>query len=293
MMADAAAPGSPSERISLVVSDVDGTLVTPDKLVAPSTIEAAQELRRAGIPLAAVSSRPPRGMASIARALALEVFAGFNGAVIVDADLNPLEENFVPVDAAESAVAGLRAAGADIWVFAGEDWLVTDLDGEYVAHERRTVGFEPTLVTDFDGHLARVGKIVGASSDYAMLAALEVDLSAKLGRRAVARRSQRYYLDVTHPTADKGHAVRAFAGRWGVPLAEVAVLGDQANDLPMFDVAGLSIAMANGTAEAKGKANFTTGPNDGGGWAAAIRDIVLPRVRAGKTVPAGRDADAS
>ncbi len=292
-MADAAGAKGLAERISLVVSDVDGTLVTPDKLVAPSTIEAAQELRRAGIPLAAVSSRPPRGMATIARALALDVFAGFNGAVIVDADLNRLEENYVSVGAAEAAVARLRAAGADIWVFAGEDWLVTDPDGEYVAHERRTVGFAPTVVRDFAGHLDRVGKIVGASSDFAMLAALEADLSAKLGRRAVARRSQLYYLDVTHPTADKGHAVRAFARRWGVPLAEVAVLGDQANDLPMFEIAGLSIAMGNGTAEAKGKADVTTGPNDGGGWAAAIRDIVLPRAPAARTVPAGRSADGS
>jgi Cof subfamily protein (haloacid dehalogenase superfamily) len=285
-MADAGAFKDPSERISLVVSDVDGTLVTPDKLVAPSTIAAAQELRRAGIPLAAVSSRPPRGMANIARALDLEVFAGFNGAVLVGADLTPLEENFVPVDAAEMAVAGLRSAGADIWVFAGDEWLVTDLDGEYVAHERRTIGFEPTLVRDFDGRLARVGKIVGASSDFAMLEKLEADLSSKLGERAVARRSQRYYLDVTHPTADKGHAVRAFARHWGVPLEEVAVLGDQANDLPMFNVAGLSIAMGNGTAEAKGKANFTTGPNDGGGWAAAIRDVILPRAGAAKSLPA-------
>lgn len=269
--------GAPSGRISLVVSDVDGTLVTHDKVVAVSTIAAAKALRQAGIPLAAVSSRPPRGMTATATALDLDLFAGFNGAVLVRPDLTPVEENYVPADAAQTAVAALQAGGADVWVFNGDEWLVTDLSGEYVAHERRTVQFEPTLVADFTGRLDRVGKIVGASSDFDRLAGLEADLSRKLGATAVARRSQRYYLDVTHATADKGHAVRAFARHWGVPLEEVAVLGDQGNDLPMFAVAGLSIAMGNGTAEAKAAAHFTTGSNDADGWAEAVRTVILPR----------------
>jgi len=269
--------GTPSGRISLVVSDVDGTLVTHDKIVAVSTIAAAKALRQAGIALAAVSSRPPRGMTTAAAALDLDLFAGFNGAVLVRPDLTPVEENYVPAEAAQTAIAALRAGGADVWVFNADQWLVTDLAGEYVAHEQRTVQFEPTLVTDFLGRLDRVGKIVGASSDFDGLAGLETELSRQLGATAVARRSQRYYLDITHATADKGHAVRAFARHWGVPLEEVAVLGDQGNDLPMFAVAGLAIAMGNGTAEAKAGAHFTTGSNDADGWAEAVRTIILPR----------------
>lgn len=264
-------------KISLVVTDVDGTLVTHDKMLAPSTIAAAQRLRESGIRLAAVSSRPPRGMRGIAEALELDLFAGFNGGLIVDQSMNVIERNLVPEAAARMAAAALEKAGADIWVFAGEDWLLTNPDGAYVPRELRTVQFEPTLVASFEPYLDQVGKIVASSTDFDLLARLEQELSAALGPLASARRSQRYYLDVTHPTADKGHATRAFAKHWGVPLAEVAVLGDMANDLPMFEVAGLAIAMGNAAPDVQAKASAVTASNDEDGWAQAIEQIVLPR----------------
>lgn len=269
----------PTRRISLVVSDVDGTLVTHDKMLAPSTIAAAHRLREAGVRLAAVSSRPPRGMGMIARALELDLFAGFNGGLIVDRTMKVIERNLVPEEAARSAIAALEAAGVDIWVFAGEDWLLTNPDGAYVPRELRTVQFEPKLVASFAPYLGEVGKIVASSTDFDLLARLERELSAALGPLAQARLSQRYYLDVTHPTADKGHAARAFAKHWGVPLDEVAVLGDMANDLPMFEVAGLAIAMGNAAPEVRAKAFAVTASNDEDGWAKAIEEIVLPRAK--------------
>lgn len=273
------APASPPSRISLVVSDVDGTLVKHDKSLAPSTIAAAARLRGAGIRLAIVSSRPPRGMAPLAKALDLDLFGGFNGSTIVDGAMRPVEQHFVPEEAVRTAIAAMQAFGAEIWVFDGEDWLVTDPAGAYVAHERRTVQFDPTVVPDFNRPLQKVGKVVGASDDFDGLARLETDLSRRLGKMASARRSQRYYLDVTNPTADKGHAVRAFAAHWSIPLEEVAVLGDMANDIPMFEVAGFSIAMGNAPPEVQARANATTAGNDEDGWAKAIDAFVLPAQR--------------
>jgi hypothetical protein len=190
--------------------------------------------------------------------------------------MNVIEQNLVPEEAARIAIAGLEKSGADIWVFADGQWLLTNPDGAYVPRELRTVQFEPTLVAGFDAYLDRVGKIVGSSNDFDMLARMEQELSEELGPLASARRSQRYYLDVTHPTADKGHAARAFARHWGVPMEEVAVLGDMANDLPMFAVAGLAIAMGNATPEVQARADAVTATNDEGGWARAIDEIVLP-----------------
>lgn len=267
----------PAKRISLVVSDVDGTLVNHDKALMPATIAAAWKLREAGIGLAAVSSRPPRGMAMIAEALDLELFGGFNGGLIVDRNMGVIEQNLVPEEAARIAIAELQESGADIWVFADGQWLLTNPNGAYVPRELGTVQFEPILVANFDSYLARVGKIVGSSTDFDMLARMEQELSAALGPLASARRSQRYYLDVTHPTADKGYAARAFARHWGVPMEEVAVLGDMANDLPMFAAAGFAIAMGNATPEVQAKADAVTATNDENGWARAIEEIVLPR----------------
>ena len=97
---------------------------------------------------------------------------------------------------------------------------------------------------------------------------------------ANAKRSQTYYLDLTHRSADKGQAVRTLAAHMGVALQDVAVLGDMANDLPMFDVAGYAIAMGNATPEVLARAAAVTGRNDEGGWADAVDRIILPRAAA-------------
>lgn len=263
-------------RIRLMVSDVDGTLVNREKEVAPATVEAVKRLRAAGVAFAAVSARPPRGMRILVEALKLDIFGGFNGGSILRGDFSVLEEHFVAAEAARKGIEVMQARGASVWVFADNEWFITDPDNVYVAGEIRTVAFQPTLVSDFGDHVARAGKIVFSSTDFDMLARSEPELQALLGEGATARRSQAKYLDLTPPGTDKGHAVRAFAAHYGVTLEEVAVIGDMANDLPMFEVAGLAIAMGNASDAVKQQANFVTLSNAEDGVASAIDQFVLP-----------------
>jgi hydroxymethylpyrimidine pyrophosphatase-like HAD family hydrolase len=139
------------------------------------------------------------------------------------------------------------------------------------------VGFDPTLVADFEGVIDRLDKLVAVSDQPDLLADVERAAQRALKGLANARRSQTYYLDVTHPDADKGHAVRALCAEIGVPRAETAVIGDQANDIAMFRVAGLSIAMGQGTDEVKASADLVTDANTAEGFAHAVGRFVLPR----------------
>ncbi len=84
-----AAPMSTSApAIRLLVADVDGTLVTPDKVLTRRAIAAVAELRQAGILFALTSGRPPRGMQMLIAPLELETpLAAFNGGLIVDPDM--------------------------------------------------------------------------------------------------------------------------------------------------------------------------------------------------------------
>jgi hydroxymethylpyrimidine pyrophosphatase-like HAD family hydrolase len=115
------------------------------------------------------------------------------------------------------------------------------------------------------------------TDDAPLLAAAESELQHMLGDTANAKRSQTYYLDVTHREANKGNAVRLLAAAQGVAVEEVAVLGDMVNDVPMFQVAGFSIAMGNATDEVKALASAVTSGNDGDGWAEAVDRFILPR----------------
>jgi Cof subfamily protein (haloacid dehalogenase superfamily) len=125
-----------------------------------------------------------------------------------------------------------------------------------------------------------VDKIVAVSDDHDMLADLEATVERAVGDQATVGRSQLYYLDITAPGANKGHGVIALAQAFGVDPSQVAVIGDQRNDMPMFREAGLSIAMGQGPQEVREAATHVTASNDEDGVAQAIDTILLPIVQA-------------
>ncbi|MCX8252812.1 hypothetical protein RHAL1_03912 [Beijerinckiaceae bacterium RH AL1] len=269
---------SSNDRISLLVSDIDGTLVTKDKVLTPATIAAAHRLQEAGVRIALASSRPPAGFAMLAEPMRLKAPIGaFNGGAILNPDLTLIEETLVNPEAARVALATFEEFRIDAWLFTRDTWYVFDGNGAYVPKERRTCQIEPVVVDTFDPYLDRIGKLVGSSADFGAVEACEATLQNRLGRGATAKRSQPYYLDVTPFGFDKGEATRRIAKVLGVPLAEVAVIGDQANDLPMFEVAAYKIAMGNAIDSLKSKADFVTDDNEHDGWAAAVERYLLPR----------------
>ena len=97
------------------------------------------------------------------------------------------------------------------------------------------MGFRPTIVEDFGSALDAAAKIVGVSKDFDVLEQCERDVRAALADSAFVTRSQPYYLDITHPLANKGVALSEIAKLLGIPLAEIAVIGDGGNDVAMFE----------------------------------------------------------
>lgn len=263
--------------IKLVVSDVDGTIVTTAKEVAPSTVAAAARLREAGIPLSIVSARPPRGMAYIQETLGLTgPLAGFNGGRLLAPDGAVLSEHVVPEESARAALKLFEARGIFVFVFSGDDWLVRDFDGPHVAHERHTVRYDPVVVESFEPYLASVSKMVGVSDDEPMLAEIETALQGLIGAATTVKRSQTYYLDVTATEANKGNAIRLLADVLGIGVEEIAVIGDMENDVPMFAAAGFSVAMGNASQSVKSRASaVAVADNDHGGWAEAVDALIL------------------
>jgi Cof subfamily protein (haloacid dehalogenase superfamily) len=264
-------------RISLVVSDVDGTLVTTDKRLTPAAIAAAGRLHAAGIAFSICSSRPPFGQRMLIAPLRLALpFGGYNGGSIVNPDLSPVEQKLLSPDAARDTVAMLEEHGiSSIWVFTGGEWQIRNRAGDYVDLEIHTIETPPTVVDSFDGRLDAVSKIVGASKDHDRIATAVSAGRDALRDPATVLRSQPYYCDVTPPGIDKGRLVDLLAERLAVPREEIAVLGDMGNDVEMFSRAGFAIAMANATSEVKALAQAVTLSNDEDGFAAAIDRYIL------------------
>ncbi|HUZ64655.1 MAG TPA: Cof-type HAD-IIB family hydrolase [Acetobacteraceae bacterium] len=267
---------NPPADIRLLLADVDGTLVTQEKVLTEAAIAAAGELRAQGVTLALTSGRPPRGMQMLVAPLALTgAIAGFNGGVFVNPDLSVIDSHVLDPKVAKQALAVIADHGLDGWLYTVDDWLVTAPEAPHVAREAWTVKFEPHVVGSFtDAQFTQAVKIVGVSDDHARVAACERDMQAALGAQASAARSQPYYLDVTHPQANKGAVVDRLSKLLDIPRGQIATIGDMPNDVLMFRRSGFSFAMGNADDEVKAAANATVASNEQEGFAQAVRSLL-------------------
>ena len=268
------------EDVRLVVADVDGALVTPDKVVTPRAHAAIQRIMETGIAFTITSGRPPRGMKVLIDDLKLQhPLAAFNGGLFVRPDLSVIRENLLPREAVQPVIDILTRHKLDIWIYNEKDWFVPSRHGPHVDREEWTVKFPPIVVSTFDGLLDRVMKIVGVSDNLGAVARCEKDVQQERGEHVSAARSQPYYLDVTHPKANKGEVITALSEMLQVPTANIATIGDMPNDVLMFKRSGVSIAMGNASPEVQHQARFVTCSNKEEGFALAMERFVL-RVQA-------------
>src|SRR5246127_1460137 len=279
-----ASRNEPAARpIRMVIADVDGTLVTQEKVLTKRAAEAVLRLHEAGIQFTVTSGRPPRGMAMLIDPLKLtQPLAAFNGGVLIKPDLKTVvDQKFLAPGVPERIIKAIEDHGLDVWLYTDIDWFVRDPNAPHVAREQWTVKFPPTVVKTFDGLLGRVAKIVGVSDDLERVAKCEKDVQQAGGDQVSAARSQPYYLDVTHPQANKGEVVLSLSRLLDIPTEQVATIGDMPNDVLMFKKSGVSIAMGNASEEVKKSATYVTAGMDEEGFAKAIEKYVL-NTRAGK-----------
>jgi hydroxymethylpyrimidine pyrophosphatase-like HAD family hydrolase len=266
-------------KISLVAADVDGTLVTEQKVLTQRAQAAVQALHRAGIRFAITSGRPPRGMATLFDALGLDTpIAGFNGGLFVRRDLSIVEQKTVEPDIARQALALIREHGLDAWIYSGNDWLITKPGAPHVAREAWTVKFEPKVVADFDDRLDSVAKIVGVSDHLDRVRRCEADAQAAFGS-ARDGKPVAALLPRRHPQGcEQGRG-----GRFSVRPPGRAGRGDRNHRRPAERCAdvqaiGAHIAVGNASDQVKSQADVTTDSYNDEGFAKAIERFVLPPV---------------
>jgi len=283
-------PESKHQKVSLLVADVDGTLVTKQKVLTERARQAVQKLRDADIAFAITSGRPPLGMKMFVDELELTApLSAFNGGVFLNPDYSVIEQNLLLPEVAKHVIEIIKSHGLDVWVYTDSDWYVPERHGPHVDREEWTVKFPPTVVSSFDHLLDKVAKIVGVSDDLDLVARCEADVQKEFsqhvsthpgessggGEEVSAARSQPYYLDVTHPHANKGFVIDRLSELLNIPKDEIATIGDMPNDVPMFKRSGVSIAMGNSSQEVQHSALYVTTDYENEGFANAVERFVL------------------
>jgi Cof subfamily protein (haloacid dehalogenase superfamily) len=215
--------------------------------------------------------------------------AAFNGGIIVQPDMSIVDERTIPSEITPAVIDAIRSHDLYVWIYRETDWYVTDPHAPHVEREASTVQFAPTVVPSYDALLDRVVKIVGVSDDYDAVARCEAAVQQAFGANVSAARSQPYYLDVTHPTANKGVVVERLSHYYAIALEQIVTVGDQPNDVLMFRRSGFSIAMGNAGDEVKRAATWVTASNEDEGFAKAVDEFILPRAVAAPTMTAQGD----
>src|ERR1700728_5188937 len=111
-----------TDAIRLFLADVDGTLVTQDKVLTDRAVDAVRKLGEAGILFAVTSGRPPRGMSMLIEPLTLSTpIAAFNGGLIVDREMQTIQQRAVAEEVVEPVIELMASSGLDVWVYQGAD----------------------------------------------------------------------------------------------------------------------------------------------------------------------------
>jgi Cof subfamily protein (haloacid dehalogenase superfamily) len=218
--------------------------------------------------------------------------AAFNGGMLVDpGTMKVLTRRTLNDETARSVIELVDGYGLDVWVYAGVNWYLRDLNAPHRETEENIVRFAPTEVKDFEAALNQgVAKVVGVSDDLALVATAEKAILGEFQNCSYARsmdqsrdcephisvaRSHSFQLDVTHPNANKGAVVEMLSELLQIPAAEFVTIGDMPNDVLMFRKSGYSIAMGQANDEVKKSAVAVTAGMDDEGFAKAIENLVL------------------
>jgi hypothetical protein len=269
--------------IRLVALDVDGTVLTPEGTIAPSTVAAVVAARAGGVHVVLASSRGPVALERIQDALDLrdEWFIGYQGALVareVGGALEVLHESRIDLAAAREVEDRAGAVGLSVGRYIGALWRVRELT-EAVRREAAITGVRPIVSTpaesDADAPPHKLMVIADGEQERAALAAL----AAALPGTVTATLSHPAYLEVTAAGVDKASGIGPLAGRLGIPLEAIAAVGDGPNDLGLFAAVGHPVAMGQASAEVRAAASWVTSGVAEDGVARALHRLGVLRGR--------------
>lgn len=257
-----------TQKYKLVISDVDGTLLDSKHQLSQKTIRSIQGLSQKGVKVVLASARSPLAMASIAQHLQLETpLVSFNGAYICQSPNDLMDSiqslTIEKIDALliYKIVHEFKET-ISCSLYSGAQWLVEEYD-DWNRAEASIIDLEPT-VADFKEVLKEgmaVHKIMCMGSSQS-LSLLEKELDRLNISHISYVRSKPTYLEIVNGQASKLKAMTTLSHYYQIALGDMIAIGDNFNDIPMIEHAGLGIAMGNAPDEVKTSARYVTLSND-------------------------------
>ena len=269
-----------SSKYKLLALDIDGTLVRNDRTISDTTRQTLLLAQQQGTRIVIASGRPAFGIAPLADQLQLARYGGFvlsyNGAEIFDWQSGEaIYQKPLPTDIIPTVCSQCKSAGFYFMTYCGSTIVTETPLSPYIQLSSKRNGMTISAASSFlDAIQLPLFKIM-IVGEPAALAEFEPRLNSVIAGRAVAFRSERFYLEVVPCGIDKASCLGVILSRLGLTAASLMACGDGYNDISMIQFAGMGVAMENANEQVKQSADYITLSNEADGIAAVVRKFIL------------------
>lgn len=267
-------------KYKLIALDMDATLLNSDKIITEKTEKALIVAQKKGVKVAIASGRMPLGVTKYAKQLQLEKYGGycicFNGGLIMDSKGEIIHKQYIDKKYLKIACDEVKDTDITVVVHRKDGLFGNKNTNNFTEKAPKTVNALLTQVENLPDYIDwNIHKILFVG-ELAKLKVLKEKLVNKYSDELEIVFSSPWFLEAMPKGIDKGAALKVICEKSGIDISEVIACGDNFNDQPMLDVAGLSVVMANGEEELKKSADYvTTADCDNDGIAEVIDKFIF------------------
>jgi Cof subfamily protein (haloacid dehalogenase superfamily) len=270
----------------LLVADIDGTLVNAAREITPPVRAAVAAAQGRGVRVCLATGRIWPSARQYVEGLGADPpVILYNGGLVYDFARDDVWfRATLPLQQARDVLTILRAHPAAQPHLYVDDRVYVPAMNETTAIYQRKDGVQTEPVGDLADWLRVDPMKILVIGERPALEAVVADIE-RLPYAINHVFSEAIYLEVLPPGISKGTALQVMARRLGVPSTEIIAVGDNLNDLPMIEYAGVGVAMANAPEALRTRAQFVAPSNDAHGLEAVIERFILGSPPAPRKAP--------
>lgn len=265
----------------LIAIDLDGTLLDSKKTVSQENIRSIKNAMNKGVRVAICTGRPYSGIRPFAKAIGLdnekEYIISQNGGCVINGDeTNLIAGKYFTYEETKEIVEAFESMDIGVVLVTYEDYISYNCninnemkkDADMVFKKLKEFNKENIKLEDL-----KLFKIM-LSDEYDKISAIYNKIPQHIKDNYYVVKTMPYLIEIMPKNVNKGYGLLKLTQHLNLKNTEVMAIGDELNDIEMFEFAGLKVAMKNANDIIKSKADFITLSNDENGVSHAIEHFI-------------------